>query len=273
MVAKLTEGNELRVASAGFPVKGDTIYRIALRLKRQQDLRVYAHIQEVTEGQGGVEHQLFFWPGYALPPPEFMDLYSYFAPSATATTARLVVLIWPGENQKTGEASVQSLALTATGMANYPATASANFLINGACEAADAEGKELDWTNWGGKPPGNIRPGQGRNGTAAMALPGNYMLSQPMFLPVIGRRYRLGGWFKGAGTVSFELRGYHGWNIYSLGPMSGVFTAKPDQWQWFSTETIGLPGETQTAPAIFTSATTAEPILVDDLSLIEVGKH
>jgi hypothetical protein len=29
------------------------------------------------------------------------------------------------------------------------------------------------------------------------------MLSQANFLPLPGRRYRLGGWFKGTGTVSF----------------------------------------------------------------------
>ena len=203
MVAKLTQGNELRVASAPFPVQGDTIYWLTLRLKRQPDLRVYAHIQEVQDGQPGVDHSLFFWPGYALPPPEFLGLGSYFAPGPTATAARLVVVIWPGENRKAGEVAVQSLAIAPVGKVTYPATDSANFLVNGACEEADAQGIELYWTRWGGAPEGRIAPGQGRNRTAAMALSGNYMLSQANFLPLPGRRYRLGGWFKGTGTVSF----------------------------------------------------------------------
>ncbi len=271
-LARLTGGHELVVVSAAFPVHGDTIYRVKLQLKREQDLRVYARLQEMVTPEAGPLHGLAFWPGYALPPPEFMDLYSCIGTSPGAKTARINLIIWPGQSRKTGETALRGLELTPVGKVDYPATDSANLLLNGACEAADERGVALYWQSWGGSPESRrIVPGVGRNGTSALAIGGRYLLSSPVFAPRVGRRYRLGGWFKGAGTVSFELRGFHRWEILAMGQASGQFTAIPDDWRWFSMETVALPGHTQMAPVISLAGTGDNPMLIDDISLVEVG--
>lgn len=274
MTARLTEGWEFLVASAPFPVQPDTIYRVKLRLKCQPDLRVYARVEEVKGAQPGALHGLAPWPGYALPPPAYMDLYTYYASSPGAQSARVNLVMWPGQGRKTGEASLQTLALTEVAKVDYPPTDSASFLLNGDCEAADDKGVALYWQSWGGAAENRrVAPGAGRNGSSALAVKGNYYLSAPNFLPHPLRRYRLGAWFKGTGTVSFELRGFHSWEISAMGQSSGRFTASPDEWRWFSMETVALPGQTQISPMMAISEAEDATMLLDDASLVEVGRQ
>jgi hypothetical protein len=248
-----------------FAVRPETLYEVHVRLAGGTNGNAVAFMTELdAKGRTNTEHRLAFWPGYLRLQPHMDDVVSYLATTPAAVRVRFWI---------TEPCEVETVAIREYGRVVYPGQDSANFTLNGHCERTNEQGVAADLGRWGGPPSARVVAGAGRGGSGALAITNGYMLGCGEVTTLPGRHYRFGAWFKGACTVSMEMRPItKGHEALFMGRMFDSVHVTTNGWQEVGMEAVALPGQDRLCPVFVIQPETLEPVYVDDIETIEMGQ-
>lgn len=230
-------------------VRGDRVYRLHLRLRRDRETAFELRLRELP---GDRRHRAQGWPGYRPPPPGDSDLEVWVA---TGPEARQLAIDTTAE--------VLRAELTDMGPVHRPG--SANYVVNGACDRAGTDGRARDFQVWGSGDVPAVEPA-GREG-AGLIVEKRTMLAVATVPALTGVRYRCRAWVRGRGRVMIRYRGSTAgsqpcWNTVE----PATFTLEGDGWQEIVLDNVALP-PADTLGVVIDIMPHKEPIYVDDISV------